>query len=91
MSAQDLFDTLIEAAEERSAIMHESNCYTPEAFEADRHQNEVRCLMRWFYPEHPEQMKEFLQMVEQKRGKDAAEKLRNDCRDAWIKKNREAK
>ena len=80
----DLFANFEESRKEREAIMIESN--VPNAIEAaadDRHQCEVRDMIRRFYPHRVETMKAFFAVVEKRRGKAAAEMLINDTREAW--------
>jgi hypothetical protein len=75
----DLFDSMTEAVEERAAIQSLESI----AFDEDkRHRCEVSWIMRAFYP-RAEEAKEYFVLVEKHRGKEAADKLRNDCREAW--------
>ena len=80
----DLFANFEESRKEREAIMIESN--VPNAIESaadDRHDCEVRDMIRRFYPHRVETMKAFFVDVEKHRGKAAAEMLINDTREAW--------
>ena len=80
----DLFANLEESRKEREAIIIESN--VPNAIESaadDRHQCEVRDMIRRFFPHRVETMKAFFMDVEKHRGKAAAEMLINDTREAW--------
>ena len=80
----DLFANFEESRKEREAIMIESN--VPNAIESaadDRHQCEVRDMIRRFFPHRVETMKAFFVDVEKHRGKAAAEMLINDTREAW--------
>ena len=83
----DLFANFEESRKEREAIMIESN--VPNAIESaavDRHECEVRDMIRRFYPHRVEVMKAFFADVEFHRGKAAAEKLRADTRKAWAER-----
>ena len=81
----DLFDSMAEHAEERAAIMSDSGINDPEALRADLHRCEVATVIRWFYPDGGK-AKEYFDLVEKKRGKEAADVLRADCRIAWKEK-----
>ena len=86
----DLFQTLDEHAEERAAIMADSGINDPEALRADLHRCEVATVIRWFFPDGGK-AKEYFDLVEKKRGKEAADALRADCRIAWANKQKEGK
>lgn len=81
----DLFTSMEEAIEERAAILSTESI----AFDEDkRHRCEVSWIMRAFYP-RAEEAKEYFQLVQKHRGQEAADKLRNDCREAWKVRNQE--
>ena len=92
----DLFDSMAEHAEERAAIMADSGINDPEALRADLHRCEVATVIRWFYPHEDDSEEvrktkqkgvvEYFDLVEKKRGKEAADALRADCRIAWKEK-----
>lgn len=80
---KDILASMDEALEERKAIMIESN--VPDAIgmaEDDRHRCEVRSVLRRYYPRGQEAAA-YIELVEKKRGKPAADRLRNDVRVAW--------
>ena len=82
----DLFESIEEARVERFAIMQESN--VPNAIEAaadDLHKCEVMAVMRQCYPDG-DKAKEYFELVEKKRGHLAAQRLRDDVREAWKKR-----
>jgi hypothetical protein len=81
----DLFLSMEEAHEERAAIMDDSGIQDPEALRADLHRHEVASVIRRYYP-RGEEAAEYFKLVEKKRGKEAADKLRADCRIAWKKR-----
>jgi hypothetical protein len=54
------------------------------ALRADLHRHEVASVIRRFYP-RGEEAAEYFKLVEKKRGKEAADRLRADCRIAWKK------
>jgi hypothetical protein len=75
----DLFDSMEEAVTEREANM------LADAFPFDeekRHACEVSWVMRTMYPDG-KRAAEYFSLVEKKRGKGPADKLRDDCRVAW--------
>lgn len=75
----DLLKSMEEATTEREAIKAADGI----AFdEVERHRCEVSWCMRAFYP-RAEEAKEYFQLVQKHRGQEAADKLRNDCREAW--------
>lgn len=79
----DLFASMTEHQAERLAIMQESN--VPDAVVAaddDRHRCEVKSVIRRFFPDG-NAAAEYFALVEKKRGKGPADKLRADCRVAW--------
>lgn len=79
----DLLTSMDEALEERKAIMIESN--VPDAIamaDDDRHRCEVKSVIRRCFPDG-NSAAEYFKLVEQKRGKESADKLRDDCRVAW--------
>ena len=80
----DLF-SMQEATEEREAIKAADNIPFDEA---ERHRCEVSWVIRAFYPRH-EEAKEYFQLVQKHRGQEAADKLRDDARKAWQKRNQE--
>ena len=80
---KDILASMDEALEERKAIMIESN--VPDAIgmaEDDRHRCEVKSVIRRFFPDG-QRASEYFALVEKKRGKGPADKLRADCRVAW--------
>jgi hypothetical protein len=81
----DLFASIEEAREEREAIMADSGINDPDALRADLHRHEVSSVIRRYYP-RGEEAKEYFTLVEKRRGKEAADKLRADCRIAWKKR-----
>lgn len=81
----DLFTSMEEATTEREAIKAADGI----AFdEVERHRCEVSWCMRAFFP-RAEEAKEYFQKVEKHRGKEAADKLMDDARKAWQKRNQE--
>lgn len=75
----DLFDSMEEAVTEREAIM------LADAIPFDeekRHACEVSWVMRTMYPDG-KRAAEYFSLVEKKRNKEAADKLREDCRKEW--------
>lgn len=79
----DLFETIEEAREERAAIMADSGIANPDqAAAVDLHPYEVRDVVRRFFPDGDAAAGYFV-MVEKKRGKAQADKLRDDCRALW--------
>lgn len=81
--------------EERAGILEfEANLPKPEAertakeWEEQRHAAEVRSCIRQYYPDGKAAAAYFNQ-VEQKRGKEAADRLRADVRVAWKAKQEE--
>ena len=83
MIHDDLLTSMDEALEERKAIMIESN--VPDAIgmaEDDRHRCEVKSVIRRFFPDG-QRASEYFALVEKKRGKAQADKLRDDCRALW--------
>ncbi len=90
----DLLLSMEEAHQERAGIMQDSGIQDPEALRTDLHRHEVASVIRRFYPKtntvlaHKkagEAVEAYLLLVEKKRGKEAADKLRTDCRVAWKK------
>ena len=75
----DLFDSMTESVAEREAIKAADGI---EFNEAERHRCEVSWCMRAFYPDG-KRAAEYFDLVEKKRGKESADKLRQDCREAW--------
>lgn len=86
----DLFTSMEESTEERAAILSAESI----AFDEEkRHRDEVSWAMRTFHPgpnASREQMKqaidaitEYFQLVQKHRGEVAANRLRDDCREAW--------
>ena len=79
----DLLASMDEAIEERKAIMIESNVHDAiGAAEDDRHRCEVKSVIRRFFPDG-QRAAEYFSLVEKKRGKGPADRLRSDCRVAW--------
>lgn len=79
----DLLLSMEEALEERKSIMIDSN--VPDAIamaEDDRHRCEVKSVINRCYPDG-QRASEYFALVEKKRGKGPADKLRADCRVAW--------
>lgn len=79
----DLLLSMEEALEERKSIMIDSN--VPDAIamaEDDRHRCEVKSVINRCYPDG-KRAAEYFSLVEKKRGKGPADKLRDDCRVAW--------
>lgn len=74
----DLFTSIEEAKDERLAIQMADGITTTVE---ELHRCEVAGIVRRYFP-HGDP-RPFFKMVESKRGKDAAEKLRTDCRAAW--------
>ena len=83
----DLFSSMEEACKEREEIMADSGINDPDALRADLHRHEVSSVIRRFYP-RGEEAKEYFALVEKRRGKDAADKLRSDCRAKWAERKR---
>ena len=77
----DLFATIEEAADERQAIMEESG-QPHEAIAAELFRCEVQSVIRKCYLDG-NKAAEYFVMVEAKRGKEATDKLRDSCREAW--------
>ena len=75
----DLFSSMEESVTEREAIKAADGIPFDEA---DRHRCEVSWVMRAFYPDG-KKAADYFDLVEKKRGKESAEKLRQDCRVAW--------
>lgn len=75
----DIFDSMEESVTEREAIKAADGIPFDEA---ERHRCEVSWVMRAFYPDG-KRAAEYFDMVEKKRGKESADKLRQDCRVAW--------
>lgn len=74
----DLLESIQEAKDERQAIQMADNITTTVE---ELHRCEVTGIVRRYFP-HGDPSP-FFEMVESKRGKAAAEKLRTDCRSAW--------
>ena len=75
----DLFASMEESVTEREAIKAADGI---EFNESERHRCEVSWVMRAFYPDG-KRAAEYFDLVEKKRGKESADKLRQDCREAW--------
>jgi len=58
-----------------------------EFFEEQRHQCEVRQILKWRVQDRNKAM-DYLNLVEKRRGEIAANKLRIDCRIQWEKGSR---
>ncbi len=79
----DLFESMQEHAAERLAIMQESG--VPDAViqaDDDLFRCEVKAVIRQCYPDG-DKAAEYFKRVESKRGKPAADNLRDACREAW--------
>jgi len=83
----DLFSTIEEAADERQAIMEESG-QPAESIAAELFRCEVQSVIRKCYPDG-HKAADYFHLVESHRGKEATDKLRQACREAW-KKRRES-
>ena len=75
----DLFSSMEESTAEREAIKAADGIPFDEA---ERHRCEVSWCIRAFYPDG-KKAADYFKLVEQKRGKGPADKLRDDCRVAW--------
>ena len=75
----DLFASMEESVTEREAIKAADGI---EFNEAERHRCEVSWVMRAFYPDG-KKAADYFDLVEKKRGKEFADKLRQACREAW--------
>ncbi|MBK7509826.1 MAG: hypothetical protein IPI16_17555 [Comamonadaceae bacterium] len=75
----DLFASMEESTAEREAIKAADGI---EFDEDERHRCEVSWVMRAFYPDG-KRAAEYFDLVEKKRGKESADKLRQDCRAEW--------
>lgn len=83
MTPADLFDSTEEGREERAAILAESGIDKPEiTASAEMHRCEVKAVIRQCYPD-PKKAIAYFDEVERRRGKDAAQRLRDDVRAAW--------
>jgi len=79
----DLFESIEEGRIEREAVMAESGVENAaEAAALDMHRCEVRSVIRQYFPD-ANAAKEYFALVDAKRGKEAGERLRVDCRAAW--------
>ena len=86
MNPQDLLESIEEGRSEREAIMAEAGVENPaEAAALDMHSCEVRSVIRMYYP-NGRAAAAYFDGVEKARGKEAADKLRNDVRAAWMAK-----
>ena len=86
MNPQDLLESIEEGRSEREAIMAESGVSNPaEAAALDMHSCEVRSVIRMYYPDG-RAAAAYFDGVEKARGKEAADKLRNDVRAEWRKR-----
>jgi hypothetical protein len=79
----DLFASMEESAEERISIQAADSIAID--FETERHRCEVSWVIRTFYPDG-KAAADYLNLVETKRGKTMADKLRADCREQWKKR-----
>jgi hypothetical protein len=77
----DLFQSMEEAVEERLAIQEADDIFD----EDERHRCEVSWVVRAFYPDNVAAA-DYFALVEQKRNKEAADRLRADCRIEWMKR-----
>jgi len=75
----DLFTSHEEAREERAAIMADSGLT---ATADDLHRCEVSSVIRRCFPDG-NKAAEYFALVEKKRGKEPADRLRDDCRVEW--------
>lgn len=85
----DLFTSMEVHQAVRLAIMQESS--VPDAVihaEEDRHRCEVDSVIRQYYPDN-KRAAAYFDLVEKARGKEAADRLRADCRIAWAKRREE--
>ena len=83
----DLLTSFDEAKDERIGIMQDSGIKNAtELAETERHRAEINTLISRHYPNDSIGLKAFFVDVEKHRGKDAAERLRTDCREAWRKR-----
>jgi len=79
----DLFESMVEHHSERLAIMQESGVDNAESLAADDlHSYEIKSVMRRYYPDG-NKAAEYFDKVEKNRGKEAADRLRDDVRAAW--------
>lgn len=86
MNPQDLLESIEEGRVEREAIMTEAGVSNPkEAAALDMHRCEVRSVIRMYYPDG-RAAAAYFDGVEKARGKEAADKLRNDVRAEWKKR-----
>lgn len=75
----DLFQSIQEAKDELQGNKMADGITTT----ADElHRCEIQAVMRRCYPDG-NKAKEYFELVESKRGKSSADKLRDDCRKAW--------
>lgn len=82
MTPADLFESMTEHHAERLAIMQESSAADPVSDAADDlHRCEIKSVIRKFYPDG-DKAAEYMNLVEAKRGKLAADRLRDDVRAA---------
>lgn len=83
MTTQELLESIEESREERRAIMQESGVENAAASaDEDLFQCEVKSIIRRFYPDG-EKAAEYFNIVEKKRGKDSAQRLRDAVRAEW--------
>ena len=88
---KDLFESISEATEERIAIKIDAGIGEAVSIEQTRkemHSCEVRSVLRRCYP-RGEEAKEYFSLVEKHRGKESADRLRDDVRAEWIKRKNE--
>lgn len=86
MNPQDLRESIEEGRAEREAIMADAGVSNPEEAAAlDMHRCEVRSAIRMYYPDG-RAAAAYFDGVEKARGKEAADKLRNDVRAEWKKR-----
>ena len=83
----DLFTSIEEAKEERQAIQLADGITTTAE---ELHSCEIKAVIRQCYPDG-DKAKEYFELVEKKRGHLAAQKLRDDVRAEWKKRNAEHK
>ena len=85
----DLFEETLH----REGMKIDSGIPEKEAKEQAReemHRCEIQWVIREFFPDG-KRAAEYFKDVEKKRGKESADKLRNDTREAWKAKQQEAK
>ena len=85
-SMNDLFESIEEAKDERIGIMMDSHVLNVvESAADDLHKCEIKAVVRQCYPDG-DKAKEYFELVEKKRGHLAAQRLRDDVRSEWKKR-----